>query len=326
MTSGDLDFSGRRVVVTGGAGFIGSHLTDALLAANCARVAVVDNFFLGKLENIEHAQQEGDRFHLYREDAAERTAMEAVISAEQPDIVFNLATKALLYSFFNPAGACKVNLDIALVLGDLLRRGAYGRLVHISTSEVYGSAVKTPMGEDHPMLAETSYAAGKAAADLLLASYVNMFNVDLTIVRPFNNYGPRQNDGALAAIIPITIKRILSGERPMIQGDGLQTRDFIYVTDTVDGMLRFALSDKVRGGVFNLASGRETTIKSIVEGLCGILGYKGEIERQAGRKADVRRHLAGVDKARAVIGDLVSTSLEDGLVKTVDWYKGRNKR
>jgi UDP-glucose 4-epimerase len=326
MNAGSLDISGRRVVVMGGAGFIGSHLTDALLAAGCARVAVVDNFFLGKLENLEHAHQEGDRFHLYREDAAERTAMEAVIAAERPDIVFNLATKALLYSFFNPAGACKVNLDIALVLGDLLRRRAYGRLVHVSTSEVYGTAVTVPMDEDHPLLAETSYAAGKAAADLLLSSYVNMFNIDVTVVRPFNNYGPRQNDGALAAVVPLTIKRILSGQPPVIQGDGLQTRDFIYVTDTVRGLLQVAKSDGTRGQIYNLASGRETSIKSIVEGVCQILGYKGAIETQPARTADVRRHLAGNEKIRKVIGDLALTPLEDGLVKTVQWYRGRNER
>lgn len=320
------DFTGLRAVVTGGAGFIGSHLVDALLAAGCARVAVVDNFFLGKLENIDAAAQHGERFHLYHEDAGERTAMEAVIDTEKPDIVFNLATKALLYSFFNPAGACGVNLDIALVLADLLRRGTYGRLVHVSTSEVYGSAVRTPMDEDHPMLAETTYAAGKAAADLALASYVNQFDINVTTVRPFNNYGPRQNDGALAAIVPITIKRILSGQKPVIQGDGLQTRDFVYVADTVDGLLRFAMCDRARGGVFNLASGRETTIKAIVEGLCDALGYDGEIDWQPTRTADVRRHLAGVEKARSIIGDAAPTRLDDGLLKTVDWYRGRNRR
>lgn len=320
------DFTGMRAVVTGGAGFVGSHLVDALLAAGCSRVAVVDNFFLGKLENIDAAAQQGERFHLYREDAGERTAMEAVIDAEKPDIVFNLATKALLYSFFNPAGACSVNLDIALILADLLRSGAYGRLVHVSTSEVYGSAVRVPMDEDHPMLAETTYAAGKAAADLALASYVNQYNINVTTVRPFNNYGPRQNDGALAAIVPITIKRIQSGEKPIIQGDGLQTRDFVYVSDTVDGLMRFAKCDAARGGVFNLASGRETTIKAIVEGLCDALGYKGDIDWQPGRTADVRRHIAGVEKARQMIGDVAPTRLEDGLQKTVDWYRGRNQR
>lgn len=318
-------YAKKKVVVTGGAGFIGSHLVDALLEAGCERVAVVDNFFLGKAENLSQAELDsGDRVVIYREDAGEYAAMEAAIHAEKPDIVFNLATKALLYSFFNPAGACSVNLDIALNLAELLRKKAFGRLIHVSTSEVYGSAVKVPMDEDHPMLAETTYAAGKAAADLALASYVNQYDLDIKTLRPFNNYGPRQNAGAMAAIIPITIKRILSGEKPIIQGDGEQTRDFVYVTDTVDGLMKFGQLDGYHGDVFNLASGRETRIRDIIDGISSHLGYQGDIEWQPKRSADVRRHIAGVERAVSAIGPVAPTSLEQGLARTVEWYRGRN--
>lgn len=313
-------FAGLRALVTGGAGFIGSHLCDALLAAGCSRVAAVDNLFLGKRENLSEASAHGDRFAIYNEDAAESTAMAAVVEAERPDIIFNLATKALLYSFFNPAGACRVNLDIAITLGELLRRGAFAKLVHVSTSEVYGTAAYVPMDERHPQLAETSYAAGKAAADTLLTSYVNMFALDITIIRPFNNYGPRQNDGSLAAVIPLTVKRIRSGERPVIQGDGMQTRDFIFVEDTVRGIMNLARHVEAKGRLFNLASGRETAIKSIIDAIAEALGYRGEYEYQSARTADVRRHMADVRKAEALIGPVARTELKTGLERTVNWY------
>ena len=240
---------------------------------------------------------------------------------EQPDVLFNLATKALEYSFFNPAGACKVNLDVALCLGELLRAGAYRRLVHVSSSEVYGTAVRVPMDEEHPLLAETSYAAGKAAADLLLASYVNMFGLDVVTARPFNNYGPRQNDGALAAVVPLTIKRLRAGEAPVVRGDGRQTRDFVYVADTVDAIVRLAGLDGASGAVLNVGSGRETTIGEIIEGLCAIYGYTGEVVRTPARSADVLRHCADTRRAEALLGPVATTGLEEGLRRTVEWYE-----
>ncbi len=317
-------FRGKKCVVTGGAGFIGGHLIDALLAEGAAQIAVVDTFFLGKEENLAEARDKhAERLKVYREDAGDLGAMTAVMVAEQPDVVFNLATKALLYSFFNPPGACKVNLDIALALGELLRGGAYGKLVHLSTSEVYGSAQTVPMDEHHPLLAETPYAAGKAAGDLLLASYVNMFDLDVVTIRPFNNYGPRQNDGQLAAVVPLTIQRIRNGEAPVLQGDGTQTRDFIYVGDSVEAILKLAGMEGLQGRVLNLGSGRETAIKEIVETLCEIMEYQGEIVYEPQRKADVLRHCAGIDQVRGLIGEVATTSLKDGLVRTVDWYRTR---
>ena len=314
---------GVRAVVTGGAGFIGSHLVDALLARGAARVAVVDNLFLGSADNLAEAEAAGgaDRFTLYREDAGDFHAMASVCERERPDVVFNLATKALLYSFFNPPGACRVNLDIALALCELQRGGAFRRLVHLSSSEVYGTAQTVPMTEDHPLLAETTYAAGKAAADLAVASYVRMFGIDAITIRPFNNYGPRQNEGAFAAVIPLTVRRVLAGEAPVVEGDGLQTRDFIYVGDTVDAILR--LSEAGGGGVVNVGSGQETRILDLVTTVAGLAGYDGEFDFQPGRPADVRRHWAGVERAEARIGPIATTPLEDGLKTTVAWYLER---
>jgi UDP-glucose 4-epimerase len=314
-------WQGKRFLVTGGAGFIGSHLVDSLLAEGAEHVAVVDNFFLGKESNLSQAQENyKDKIKIYREDAAEFSSMDAVCNAEKPDVVFNLATKALLYSFFNPPGAYRVNVDIAENFGELLRKKVFGKLVHISTSEVYGTARQNSMAEDHPLLAETSYAAGKAAADLLLTSYVNMFDLDITIVRPFNNYGPRQNEGALAAVIPETIKRIRSGQEPFIEGDGQQTRDFIYVGDTVKHLLHLSSLPEARGKTFNLGSGKETAIKSIIESLSKTMTYSGKIKMLPERPADVRRHCANIDFAKKLLGEISLTSLEDGLNQTVNWY------
>jgi UDP-glucose 4-epimerase len=182
------------------------------------------------------------------------------------------------------------------------------------------------MDEGHPLLAETTYAAGKAAADLAVLSYVRMFNVNATIFRPFNNYGPRQNDETYGAVIPLTVRRILSGEQPVLEGTGEQTRDFIYVLDTVDALLRLALAGDHKGEAINVGSGRETTIRAIIEGICKIMDFKGEIERRAERAADVRRHCANVAKATAIIGTIEKTPLEAGLATTVEWYVERLKR
>lgn len=320
MTEG----SWGSVLVTGGAGFIGSHLVDALFRQGAGRVVVVDNFFLGTDDNLEDAQRaHGDALRVYRDDAGDFGAMAAICDAEKPDVVFNLATKALLYSFLNPAGACRVNLDIALTLCELQRSGAFGRLVHSSSSEVYGSARRFPMDEDHPLEAETTYAAGKAAADLVVAAYIRMFDLDAVTVRPFNNYGPRQNDGSFAGVIPLTVTRILRGEPPVVQGDGRQTRDFIYVKDSVDALLRIARSGAGRGEVFNIASGIETPIIELVEKIAAQLGWTGEIVHEPQRTADVLRHRAGVDKATELIGPLATTSLDAGLERTIAWYRER---
>ena len=151
--------------------------------------------------------------------------------------------------------------------------------------------------------------------------YSLIHEMPITIVRPFNNYGPRQNDGALAAVIPKTIKHIRKGQNLVIEGDGKQTRDFIFVEDTVRSLLELSKLPASRGKTVNLGSGKETTIKTIVETLCKIMGYKGSIQYVPERTADVRRHRADVSLAKSLIGEIQLTLLEEGLQKTVDWHQ-----
>jgi UDP-glucose 4-epimerase len=182
------------------------------------------------------------------------------------------------------------------------------------------------MDESHPQNPLTPYGAGKAAADQLLKSYHSTFDINVTIIRPFNMYGPRQNAGSYSAVIPQVIKRILSGEKPYVEGTGKQTRDFTYVRDVTDvaadigTRLDFTVKP-FAGDIFNLGQGKETPIKDLIKQICHLLNYEGEVEYKPERKADVNRHYANINKAKIILKYKPKTSLKNGLKKTVEWYK-----
>ena len=312
---------GKNVLVTGGAGFIGSHLCDGLLEKGAGKVVCLDNFFLGKEENIEEAMKD-PRFVLYRDDARHYGVVEAIVNKEEIEVVFNMATIALNYSFFNPFDAYMVNVEIADTLLKLLKAGAYKTLIHTSSSEAYGSAQYAPMDENHPTDPTTPYAAGKAAADLMVHSFSKVLDLDISIIRPFNNYGPRQNaDGPLAGIIPVTAKRVKNGIAPVIEGDGEQTRDFVFVKDTVKGLILAYENEKTRGQIINLGTGIDISMNHLLEQICDQMGYTGEWEHRPARTSDVRRLCADSSKAKALIGYSPDTEFDKGLKETLDWYK-----
>jgi len=323
MMTSTRDIAGKTVLVTGGAGFIGSHLVDRLLTEGAAHVVVIDNMFLGSEDNLSDAQATGG-LSLYKDDAEFTSSLDYIFLRHPIDIVFNCATKALNYSFMNPANAFSTNVTVVLNLLELQRRGAFKTLCHFSTSEVYGSAVYEPMDEKHPRNPTTTYAAGKAAADLAVESYVHMFGLDAFIVRPFNNYGPRQNHkGLLAGVIPITAWRILNNGTPEIHGDGQQSRDFIHVCDTVDAVVKL-FCVLPAGESVNISTDNQISISELVTRIANILGYKGEILRKPARAADVLCHNASNQKVHSLI-DYSLTNFDEGLRETLNWYMNRFK-
>ena len=313
-----VEIKGSVILVTGGAGFIGSHLVDRLLVEKAKRVIVVDNMFLGSEFNLKNAINNG--VVLYKDDIEITSSLDYIFERHDIDIVFNCATKALNYSFVNPKNAFDTNVNGVLNILEHQRKGHFKTLVHFSTSEVYGTAEYEPMDESHPIKPTTTYAAGKAAADIAINSWVNMFNLDAFIVRPFNNYGPRQNHkGYMAGIIPITAFRILNNINPEIHGTGLQSRDFIYVLDTVDAIIKlYPLME--RSDSINISTDGQVSMKEVVHKIVDAMDYQGEISQKKARGADVECHNASNEKVKSMI-DYQLTSFEDGLLKTVKWYQ-----
>jgi UDP-glucose 4-epimerase len=306
------------ILVTGGAGFIGSHLVDRLIDDGAKEVVIIDNMFLGNEENLKDALLKGAVF--YKDDIEITSSLDYIFENHHIDIVFNCATKALNYSFVNPKNAFDTNVNGILNILEHQRKGSFKTLVHFSTSEVYGTAIYEPMDEKHPINPTTTYAAGKAAADIAVNSWINMYDIDAFIVRPFNNYGPRQNHkGYMAGIIPITAFRILNDINPEVHGTGLQSRDFIYVLDTVDAIIKLYPKMK-QGDSVNISTDGQISMKDVIFKIVDIMNYKGEILQKEARGADVECHNASNEKVKMMI-DYQLTSFDEGLEKTIKWYE-----
>jgi UDP-glucose 4-epimerase len=312
----------KSVLVTGGAGFIGSHLVDRLLRDDPARLVVVDNFFLGQQENLAEARAARPDLEIIRLDASDLAAMQDVVRANRIDTVFDLAVVPLPTSLTYPAWTVQTNVGIATTFCELARRGDIERLVHLSSSEAYGSARYVPMNEEHPHDAITPYAASKSAADHIISSYVQTFGIDATVIRPFNNIGPRQNPGSYAGIVPIVVRKVLTGEPIEIFGDGEQTRDLVFVRDTAEYVLRVHDAEAARGQVLNVATGEETSMNELVRRLLVILGAPDHpIVHTDPRPGDVRRHIADVSALKAVLGSHPPVIDDAALAETVEWYR-----
>ena len=320
-----LNLQGKSVLVSGGAGFIGSHLVDRLLLEEPSKITVVDNFFLGREDNLRDAQAKRADLAVRRLDASDLAAMQDVVTERDVDVVFDLAIVPLPTSLDYPVWTLATNIGIATTFCELARRGLIHTLVHCSSSETYGTARGVPMTEEHPQDAITPYAASKSAADAIISSYIKTFGIDAVIVRPFNNFGPRQNPGSYAGIIPIIIQRVAAGLPIEITGDGKQTRDFIYVKETVDLIVRAYEVEESRGLAINIATGLETSINNLVHGLLDVLDApEHPIVYTPERAGDVRRHCADVSRARELLGLHPHPLSQPQLRETIDYYHGQN--
>lgn len=311
---------GKNVLITGGAGFIGSHLCDRLLREPLARLVAMDNLFLGRERNLEEAVKD-KRFIFEKGDVTDLTLIKKSISKYSVEVVFHLAVIPLEASLEKPLWCFDQNVKMTQSVCEAIRQSKRKiTLIAFSSSEVYGQARYVPIDERHPLCGHTPYAASKIASDALVHSYHCTFGLDTALVRPFNNYGPRQNDGSYAGVIPLTIRRILSGEKPVVYGDGKQTRDFIFVKDTADAAVAIYKEEQSRGEAFNLASGRQITIEKVIKLICRQMEYTGEVEYQEERPGDVRILEGSIEKAKDIIGFEPGVKFEEGVKETVKWY------
>jgi UDP-glucose 4-epimerase len=311
----------KSILVTGGAGFIGSHLVDRLIKEEPENLVVADNFFLGKESNLRDGKISYKNIKIYKQDVGRYEEMKMLIEKENIEVIFNLAVVPLLSSLTKPRWTFEENVNITLSLCDLARNDYFKTLIHFSSSEVYGTSEYAPMDEKHPMNGTTPYAASKAASDQVIMAYFRTFGIDASIIRPFNNFGPRQNEGSYAGVIPLTIKRIMNGESPVICGDGNQTRDYLFVTDTVDAAIEIYNHKNTRSKAINIASGKEIRIRKIIEAIHDYLDCQKPIIYKKVRQGEVRRHIANISLAEDLIGFKPIVEFNDGLRKTINWYK-----
>ncbi len=312
-----MELDKRKVLVTGGAGFIGSELVRQLADAG-SRVTAVDNLVNGKRENL--AGLEPDRVSFVEADIRDAEKMASLLKATE--VVFHLACLGVRHSIHSPIENHEVNAAATLNLLTQAREAGVERFIYVSTSEVYGTALRVPMDEEHPTFPLTVYGASKLAGDCYSRAYFHTYGFPTVVVRPFNTYGPRcHHEGDCGEAIPRFMLRRLAGRPMVIFGDGEQARDFTYVGDTARGIILAGTSDDVLGKTINIGSGKESTINEIAREVAEAIGQKeARIEYDAPRPGDVRRHYADIKKAKQELGYRPEVPLNEGLSKLKEWY------
>ncbi|WFP48597.1 NAD-dependent 4,6-dehydratase LegB [Methylomonas sp. EFPC3] len=309
----------KKVLVTGADGFIGSHLTEMLAARGCEVRALAQYNSFNSWGWLDDAACKHDIEVVcgdVRDPAFCRSICQGV------DTVFHLAALiAIPYSYVAPDSYVDTNIRGTLNICQAARDVGVSRVIHTSTSEVYGTAQYVPIDEKHPLQPQSPYSASKIAADAMAMSFFNAFNLPLTIARPFNAYGPRQS---ARAVIPTIISQIAAGKKQIQLGDVTPTRDFNYVEDTCRGFIALAESDKTIGETVNIGSNFEISVGDTLNLIKAIMASDVEFlvdeQRLRPEKSEVNRLWCDNSKIRELTGFNPEVSLEEGLRRTVDWF------
>jgi dTDP-glucose 4,6-dehydratase len=313
-----------HTLVTGGAGFIGSNFVELLFDRTPSdhRITVLDVFtYAANPANIPSRIQNSPRFKLVRGDIRDPEVVNRLISdvdrvahfAAESHVTRSIADDRPFFET-DVMGTQTIAAAISRSLGHIKK------FLHISTSEVYGTAARAPMDEEHPLNPCTPYAAAKAGADRLVYAYRETYQIPTVIIRPFNNYGPKQH---LEKVVPRFITSALLDKPMTVHGDGKMTRDWIFVKDTCEGVFRALFSDVTTGEVINLGTGIDTSVMTIAEMILDVLGKPKDLIRHVeARPGQVDRHISNVDKsARLLDGWKTEVRLYEGLRSTIEWYK-----
>ena len=304
-------------LVTGGAGFIGSHIVEALVRRG-DRVRVLDNFDTGNRANL---QAVAGQIELITGSVADSAAVAKAVAG--CDVVFHQAALASVpRSVADPLATHTVCATGTLTVLDEARKAKVRRVVYAGSSSAYGNQPQPQKRETDLPSPLSPYAAAKLAAELYCEAFFHSYGLEAVALRYFNVFGPRQDPkGPYAAVIPIFIQKILAGEQPTIFGDGLQTRDFTYVENVVQANLKAAEAKNAAGQVFNVGNGVSLTLLHLLKELNAIFGKNVQPQFQPERAGDVRDSLADITRARTVLGFEPQVQLAEGLRRTVEFYR-----
>jgi UDP-glucose 4-epimerase len=302
-----------KALVTGGAGFIGSHLVDALLRAG-HDVVVVDDLSRGKRDQVDSAAR-------FVEAGVADTSLKDLLTGTQTEIVFHLAAQIdVRASVRDPLTDARVNVLGTVNLLDACASADVRRIVFASTGgAIYGDTDVIPTPEDHPCRPQSPYGAAKLCAEAYGATFHRIRGLDFVALRYANVYGPRQDPHGEAGVVAIFAARLLHGEQPVINGDGLQTRDYVYVDDVIAANL--AAAESGNGGVFNIGTGTETDVNELFDRLRRIAGSDAEPRHAPAQPGEQRRSCVDVSMARRRLGWEPAVSLDGGLERTLAYFR-----